>query len=92
MEKVINRSIRVLLLSVQYFNSAIYCVRVKPICKMYFYTKSEVQTVLCLNFLLEIMAYLHCWTWIQVPTHIQIPNPKATLQNMFTLHGLKLGF
>ena len=44
MERVINRSIRILLLSVQYFNSAIYCVNVKPICKMYLYTKSEVQS------------------------------------------------
>ena len=26
-----------------------------------------------------LMAYLHCWTWIQVPTPIRIPNPMATL-------------
>ena len=25
------------------------------------------------------MAYLHCWTWIQVPTQIQNPNPITTL-------------
>ena len=26
-----------------------------------------------------VMAYLHCWTRIQVLTLIQIPNPVATL-------------
>ena len=26
-----------------------------------------------------VMANLHCWTWIQVPTPIRIPNPIATL-------------
>ena len=25
------------------------------------------------------VAYLHWWTWIQVPTRIPIPNPMATL-------------
>ena len=41
-----------------------------------------------------LMAYLHCWTWIQVPTPIRIPNPMATctMQNMFTLHGLWFRF
>ena len=40
-----------------------------------------------------IMAHLHCQTWIQIPTRIQIPNQIPTLYyaQHFTLHRLELG-